>query len=240
MALSTSHFSQKIIIAIDGFSSTGKSTVAKRLAKHLSYLYVDTGAMYRAVTLFAMRENLISETIFDRKELVARLPEIHLNFKVDTAVGFAKIYLNGACVEQEIRHLKVAKHVSQVAEISEVREKLVEQQQKMGLEKGIVMDGRDIGTVVFPEAELKIFMNASPKERAMRRYKELRANKDEVTYEEVLQNVTERDHIDTNREDSPLRKAKDAVEIDNSALTEDQQFELILKLVQERLEQSEN
>lgn len=201
----------------------------------MGYLYVDTGAMYRAVTLFAMRENMISTSGFDKEKLIQKLPAIHLTFKFDPEAGFAKIYLNKELVEKEIRHLEVAKYVSQVAEISEVREKLVEQQQKMGAEKGIVMDGRDIGTVVFPEAELKIFMNASAKERAMRRYKELLATNDEVTFDDVLQNVTERDRIDTSREDSPLVKAADAIEIDNSKLSEDGQFHMILQLAEDRI-----
>lgn len=234
--MATSSISKKkIIIAIDGYSSTGKSTVAKRLAKHLSYLYVDTGAMYRAVTLFAMREGIISETDFDQKKLIHQLSSIHLKFKFNTSLGFAQIYLNNELVEQEIRHLKVAKFVSKVAEISEVRHKLVEQQQKMGSEKGIVMDGRDIGTVVFPGAALKIFMNASAKERAMRRYKELRATKDEVTFKDVFENVQERDRIDTSRKDSPLVKASDAIEIDNSKLSEDGQFQMILQLAEDRI-----
>ena len=226
---------KKIIIAIDGFSSTGKSTVAKQLAEHLGYLYVDTGAMYRAVTLFAMRKNIIYETGFDVQELIHQLPAIKLHFKFNSDLGFAEIFLNGESVEQEIRHLEVARFVSQVATISEVREKLVEQQQKMGKEKGIVMDGRDIGTVVFPEAELKIFMNASAKERAMRRYKELRAHKDEVTFEEVFENVQERDRIDTSRADSPLVKAEDAVEIDNSRMSQEEQFQTILQLAEDRI-----
>lgn len=226
---------KRIIIAIDGYSSTGKSTVAKRLAKHLGYLYVDTGAMYRAVTLFAMRNNIVSKTHFDHAELIRQLPAIDLKFTIDPSIGFAQIYLNGECVEQEIRHLNVANYVSQVAAISEVREKLVEQQQKMGAEKGIVMDGRDIGTVVFPTAELKIFMNASAQERAMRRYKELRATNDVVTFQEVLENVQTRDRIDTSRTDSPLVKAADAIEIDNSELTEEGQFQMILQLAEDRM-----
>lgn len=232
---STSLSSPKIIIAIDGFSSTGKSTVAKRLAKHLGYLYVDTGAMYRAVTLYAMRKNFITENTFDKQALINALPHIKLHFEMSPEAGFAEIYLNDTLIEKEIRHLEVAKHVSQVAEISDVREKLVEQQQAMGRNKGIVMDGRDIGTVVFPDAELKIFMNASPEKRAMRRYKELLAKNDQVTFEAVLENVTERDRIDTSRKDSPLRKAETAIEIDNSALSEDEQFTRILQLVEERI-----
>ncbi|HET8810719.1 MAG TPA: (d)CMP kinase [Flavobacteriaceae bacterium] len=226
---------KKIIIAIDGFSSTGKSTVAKQLAKHLGYLYVDTGAMYRAVTLFAMRKNLVSETGFDREKLIADLPLVKLDFNFNSSSEMDEIHLNDENVEKEIRHLEVAQFVSQVAAIHEVREKLVEQQQKMGTEKGIVMDGRDIGTVVFPEAELKIFMNASPQKRAMRRYKELLANNDSVTFEEVLENVQQRDTIDTTRKDSPLKKAEDAIEIDNSELSENEQFETIRQLAEDRI-----
>lgn len=226
---------KKIVIAIDGFSSTGKSTVAKQLAKRLGYLYVDTGAMYRAVTLFGMRKGFVSETGFDKEKLIAELPLVKLNFKFNPTSEIAEIHLNNENIEKEIRHLEVAKFVSQVAAISEVREKLVEQQQKMGAEKGIVMDGRDIGTVVFPAAELKIFMNASAQERAMRRYKELLANKDSVTFEEVLENVQQRDRIDTTRKDSPLKKAADAIEIDNSELSEDEQFQMILQLAEDRI-----
>ncbi len=226
---------KKIIIAIDGFSSTGKSTVAKQLAKTLGYVYVDTGAMYRAVTLYAMWKGFVGDSKFDKKALIDSLPSIDLKFKFNPQTKNADIYLNGKDVEKDIRHLEVARFVSPVAAISEVREKLVEQQQQMGAEKGIVMDGRDIGTVVFPNAELKIFMNASSKKRAMRRYKELLATHDEVTYEEVLENVRERDKIDTLREDSPLRKAEDAIEIDNSEMTEEDQFQMILQLAEDRI-----
>lgn len=226
---------KKIIIAIDGYSSTGKSTVAKQLAKHLGYLYVDTGAMYRAVTLFGMQNGFVSENNFDREKLIAELPSVKLGFKFNPTSEIAEIHLNDENIEKEIRHLEVAKFVSQVAAVSEVREKLVEQQQKMGVEKGIVMDGRDIGTVVFPEAELKIFMNASPQERAMRRYKELLANKDSVTFEEVLENVQQRDNIDSTRKDSPLKKAEDAIEIDNSNLSEEGQFQMLLQLAEDRI-----
>jgi cytidylate kinase len=226
---------KKIIIAIDGFSSTGKSTVAKQLAKALGYVYVDTGAMYRAVTLYAMRKGLVATDKFDKKGLVDSLPLIGLKFKFNPSTKNADIYLNGEDVEKDIRHLEVARFVSPVAAVSEVRHKLVEQQQQMGAEKGIVMDGRDIGTVVFPEAELKIFMNASSKERAMRRYKELLTTNDNVTYDEVLENVRERDKIDTLREDSPLRKADGAIEIDNSEMTEEDQFHTILQLAEDRI-----
>ncbi len=222
---------KKITIAIDGFSSTGKSTLAKQLAKHLGYIYVDTGAMYRAVAFFAMQNNLISVNVFDKIELVNKLKDIVLEFKFNSKLGFAEMYLNGQNVEKEIRTIEVSGFVSKVAEISEVRSKLVEQQQEMGKNKAIVMDGRDIGTVVFPDAELKVFMTASAATRAQRRYDELLQKGDSVTYEEVLKNVEERDYIDTHREDSPLVMADDAVEIDNSHLTREEQFGAVLDLV---------
>lgn len=222
---------KKITIAIDGFSSTGKSTLAKQLAKYLGYIYVDTGAMYRAVTFYAMEHDFISETHFDKKSLVEKLPKISLQFLFNPDLGFAEIYLNEKNVETEIRTLAVSNFVSKIAEISEVRAKLVEQQQQMGKNKGIVMDGRDIGTVVFKDAELKLFMTASPETRAKRRYDELIEKGQEVTYEEVLKNVQERDYIDTHREDSPLTKAADAIEIDNSHLSIQEQFDKVLELV---------
>ncbi|NJX15642.1 (d)CMP kinase [Tamlana crocina] len=222
---------QNITIAIDGFSSTGKSTVAKQLAKHLGYVYVDTGAMYRAVTLYAMQNGLIDAEAFNVETLVDHLPEINISFKFNAELGFAEVYLNGVNIEKDIRTLEVSSFVSQVAAISEVRQKLVEQQQKMGADKGVVMDGRDIGTVVFPDAELKLFMTATAETRAQRRFKELIERGDQVAYEDVLNNVKERDYIDSNREDSPLVKADDAIEIDNSDLTFEEQFEKILQLV---------
>lgn len=222
---------KKITIAIDGFSSTGKSTLAKELAKHLGYVYVDTGAMYRAVTLFAMQNGYITKDFFDIQSLINSLPFIKLVFKFNPHLGFAEMYLNGVNVEKEIRTIEVSNHVSKVAEISEVRSKLVEQQQEMGKSKCIVMDGRDIGTVVFPDADLKIFMTASTKTRAERRFKELQRKGDLVTFEEVLNNIEERDYIDTHRVDSPLVKAKDAIEFDNSNISKQEQFEKVLKLV---------
>lgn len=224
--------SKKIIIAIDGFSSTGKSTVAKQLAKHLGYVYVDTGAMYRAVALFAMQNNCFINQTLQVEQLIVKLRDIKLHFEYNSELGFAEIFLNNKKVESEIRTLEVSNQVSKVAAISEVRSKLVEQQQEMGKDKGIVMDGRDIATVVFPKAELKIFMNASASTRAERRYQELIAKGDAVTYEDVLKNVEERDFIDTHRADSPLIKAEDAIEIDNSFLTREEQFEIILDLIQ--------
>lgn len=226
----------KITIAIDGFSSTGKSTVAKQLAKTLGYVYVDTGAMYRAVTFYAMQNGLISADDFNSEALIYQLPKINISFKFNETLGFAEVYLNSINIEKEVRTLKVSSFVSKVAAISEVRQKLVEQQQRLGQDKGVVMDGRDIGTVVFPKAELKLFMTASAKNRAERRYKELIERGDKVAYEDVLHNVQERDFIDSNREDSPLVKAKDAIEIDNSNMTLDEQFNKILQLVRMTIE----
>jgi len=222
---------KKITIAIDGFSSTGKSTLAKELAKHLGYVYVDTGAMYRAVALFAMQKGYIGAAFFDKESLIKSLPSIKLTFKFNPDLGFAEMYLNDVNVEKEIRTIEVSSYVSKVAEISEVRSKLVEQQQEMGKNKGIVMDGRDIGTIVFPDADLKIFMTASPLTRAQRRFKELQKKGDVVTFDEVLKNVEERDYIDTHRDDSPLVKAQDAIEFDNSNISKQEQFEKVLKLV---------
>ena len=222
---------KKITIAIDGFSSTGKSTLAKQLANKLGYVYVDTGAMYRAVTLFAMQNGYISAEFFDKETLINSLPAIKLQFKFNPELGYGEMYLNDVNVEVEIRKIEVSGFVSIVAEVSEVRSKLVEQQQEMGKDKGIVMDGRDIGTVVFPDAELKIFMTATASTRAQRRYDELTQKGDVVTYEAVLKNVEERDYIDTHRQDSPLIIAKDAVEIDNSHLSREEQFDLVLTLV---------
>lgn len=222
---------KQITIAIDGFSSTGKSTLAKQLAQQLGYIYVDTGAMYRAVAYFAMQNQLISVDSFNKVDLVNQLKNIVLEFKFNTELGFAEMYLNGTNVEKAIRTIEVSGYVSKVAEVSEVRAKLVEQQQEMGKNKGIVMDGRDIGTVVFPDAELKIFMTASAATRAQRRFDELVQKGDSVSYDEVLKNVEERDYIDTHREDSPLVIAEDAVEIDNSHLTREEQFQAVLDLV---------
>jgi cytidylate kinase len=224
---------KKITIAIDGFSSTGKSTLAKQLAKHLGYVYVDTGAMYRAVTLFAMQNNCIGIEFIDKDKLVDLLPSIKLHFAFNPELGFAEMYLNDVNVENEIRTLEVSSFVSTIAAISEVRSKLVEQQQAMGTEKGIIMDGRDIGTVVFPGAELKIFMTAGAETRAQRRYDELKAKGDSVTYEEVYKNVVDRDYVDTHREDSPLVMADDSIEVDNSYLDRKEQFDVVLELANE-------
>lgn len=224
---------KNITIAIDGFSSTGKSTLAKQLAKHLGYIYVDTGAMYRAVALFSMQNGYISAEYFDKETLINSLPNIKLHFEFNAELGFAEMFLNNVNVEKEIRTIEVSNFVSKIAEVSQVRAKLVEQQQEMGKNKGIVMDGRDIGTVVFPDAELKIFMTASAETRAQRRFAELQAKGDSVTYEEVLKNVQERDYIDSHRADSPLVIADDAIEIDNSYLSREEQFAAVLELVDE-------
>ena len=228
--------SKKIIIAIDGYSSTGKSTLAKHMAKEIGYVYVDTGAMYRAVAYYAMTQGLIDDNHFDKNGLILDLNNIDLNFEFNAELGYAEIFLNGKNVECFIRSIEVSNMVSKVASISEIREKLVEQQQKMSLNKGIVMDGRDIGTVVFPEAELKLFMTASPEKRAQRRYKEMTDNGVQIQYESVLENVTSRDHLDTTRADSPLVKASDAIEIDNSNMNVAQTYALAMKYVKEKLE----
>ena len=222
------------IVAIDGYSSTGKSTLAKQLAKHLNFIYVDTGAMYRAVALFAMKNDCVADNNIITEKLIAKLPEIHLSFQLNTEKGFVEMYLNHQNVEQQIRTLEVSQKVSKVAAISEVRTKLVEQQQAMGKNKGLVMDGRDIATVVFPNAEIKLFMSASPITRAQRRYNELIAKGEMVSFEEILQNVQERDYMDTHREDSPLVIASDAIEIDNSDLSREAQFELVLDIIKDK------
>lgn len=226
---------KKITIAIDGYSSTGKSTLAKQLANNLGYVYVDTGAMYRAVAYFAMQNGYINAESFDKETLISALPSVQLEFHFNADLGFAEMYLNGVNVESEIRTIEVSNFVSKIAEVSEVRSKLVEQQQQMGENKGIVMDGRDIGTVVFPNAELKIFMTASPETRAQRRFDELQSKGQNVPYEAVLKNVQERDYIDTHRDDSPLIIADDAIEIDNSYLTREEQFEAVLDLVNHKV-----
>mgnify|MGYP001037904286 CR=1 FL=1 len=227
--------SKKITIAIDGFSSTGKSTIAKLLAKKYNYIYVDTGAMYRAVTLFANINNYVGVAFLRKENLVSHLPNISLQFKFNKDLGFAEMYLNGDNVEKEIRTLEVSQLVSKIAAISEVRKKLVAEQQLMGKDGGVVMDGRDIGTVVFPDADLKLFMIASADKRALRRYKELIERGDNVDYNDILFNVQERDRVDSTRKDSPLVKADDAIEIDNSDMGINEQFELICNLIDKKL-----
>ncbi|MEZ7876182.1 MAG: (d)CMP kinase [Polaribacter sp.] len=221
----------KITIAIDGFSSTGKSTIAKLIANKYNFIYVDTGAMYRAVTLFAMQNNLISNGFMDQTSLIKSLKEITLSFQFNMNLGFAEMFLNNVNVEKEIRTLEVSQFVSKIATISEVRKKLVSEQQEMGKQGGIVMDGRDIGTVVFPNAHLKLFMTASADKRATRRYNELIAIGDNVSFEDILFNVQERDRIDSTREDSPLVMADDAIEFDNSDMGITEQFDEICSVI---------
>jgi CMP/dCMP kinase len=220
-----------MIIAIDGHSSTGKSSTAKQLAKHLNYIYVDTGAMYRAVTYFAFQKGLVSDNHLDTQKLIEELPNIHLKFVPNEELGTSEMFLNNENVEKAIRTMQISQLVSKIAAISEVRKKLVEQQQEMGKNCNLIMDGRDIGTVVFPNAELKIFMTANAQIRAERRYQELLKVGQNISFEEVLQNIEERDFIDSNREDSPLKKAEDAIVIDNSKLSKKEQFDLILKMI---------
>jgi len=221
----------KITIAIDGFSSTGKSTIAKLIAKKYNFIYVDTGAMYRAVTLFAMQNNFITNDFMDQTNLIKNLKEITLSFQFNMNLGFAEMFLNNVNVEKEIRTLEVSQFVSKIATISEVRKKLVSEQQEMGKQGGIVMDGRDIGTVVFPNAHLKLFMTASADKRAMRRYNELIAIGDNVSFEDILFNVQERDRIDSTRKDSPLIMADDAIEFDNSDMGITEQFDKICSVI---------
>lgn len=229
---------KNIVIAIDGFSSCGKSTMAKDLAREVGYIYVDTGAMYRAVTLFAMRNDVFdAEGNIDETRLKALLPDVKLTFQLNNETKLPEVCLNGENVERYIRTLEVSQHVSPIAALPFVREKLVEQQQAMGNEKGIVMDGRDIGTVVFPNAELKIFVTASAEIRAQRRFKELEAKGMPADFDEILQNVEQRDYIDTHRETSPLRQADDALVLDNSHLTIAEQKVWLMEKFNERTQE---
>jgi cytidylate kinase len=223
---------KKITIAIDGFSSTGKSTIAKLIAQKYNFIYIDTGAMYRAVSLYAKNNNFIGKDFIDKASVVSNLKNISLLFHFNKELGFAEMFLNTKNVEKEIRTLGVSQYVSQIATISEVRRKLVFEQQEMGKQGDVVMDGRDIGTVVFPDADLKLFMTASADKRATRRYKELIAKGDNVSYDAILFNVQERDRIDSTREDSPLVKADDAIEFDNSDMGIKEQFEKICTLIE--------
>ena len=229
---------KKITIAIDGFSSCGKSTMAKDLAREVGYIYVDTGAMYRAVTLFAMRNDVFdAKGNIDETRLKALLPDVKLTFQLNNETKLPEVCLNGENVERYIRTLEVSQHVSPIAALPFVREKLVEQQQAMGNEKGIVMDGRDIGTVVFPNAELKIFVTASAEIRAQRRFKELETKGMPADFDEILQNVEQRDYIDTHRETSPLRQADDALVLDNSHLTIAEQKVWLMEKFNERTQE---
>lgn len=226
---------KKIIVAIDGHSSCGKSTMAKSLAAQVGYIYVDTGAMYRAVTLFAMRQGLFdAQGQPDAARLEALVPKIEVSFRLDPDTHLPLVCLNGEVVEEEVRTLEVSSHVSAIAALPFVREALTRQQQRMGEEKGIVMDGRDIGTVVFPQAELKVFVTASAEVRAQRRFLELTAKGQAVAFEDILRNVQERDYIDSHREVAPLRQADDALVLDNSELTREEQMQWLLNRFEER------
>lgn len=228
---------KKITIAIDGHSSCGKSTMAKDLAHRIGYVYIDTGAMYRAVTLFAMRHNLIANGQVDAAKLQEEMGNIHISLRLNPETQRPDTYLNGECVEREIRTMEVSRHVSLIAALPFVRSAMVEMQREMGKEKGVVMDGRDIGTVVFPHAELKIFVTASAEVRAQRRYDELTAKGEKCDYEEILENVKERDHIDSTRETSPLRQAEDAIVLDNTHMTIPEQENWLMEEYKKRTEE---
>ncbi|HOI49130.1 MAG TPA: (d)CMP kinase [Prolixibacteraceae bacterium] len=231
---------KKIVIAIDGFSSCGKSTVAKSLARRLGYAYIDSGAMYRAVTLFALRNNLIHNGKPDKEGIIRALGRMQISFSFDPETEKNITFLNGENIENEIRRLEVSENVSPVSAIADVRRAMVDFQREMGRSKGIVMDGRDIGTVVFPDAELKIFMTADPEIRAQRRYLELVAKGESISMEEIRKNIGQRDFIDQNRKESPLRKADDALVLDNSYLTPDQQLQWAIDRVKEITENHES
>ncbi len=228
---------KKITIAIDGHSSCGKSTMAKDLARRIGYVYIDTGAMYRAVTLFAMRHNLIANGQVDAAKLQEEMGNIHISLRLNPETQRPDTYLNGECVEREIRTMEVSRHVSLIAALPFVRSAMVEMQREMGKEKGVVMDGRDIGTVVFPNAELKIFVTASAEVRAQRRYDELTAKGEKCNYEEILENVKERDRIDSTRETSPLRQAEDAIVLDNTHMTIPEQENWLMEEYKKRTEE---
>lgn len=229
---------KKIIVAIDGFSSSGKSTMARELAKRVGYIYIDSGAMYRAVALYALRNGFIRpDGSVIKEDLIPHLPELDITFaKQKGEDGVQHTLLNGEDVEKEIREMKVSNHVSAIAEIPEIRERMVELQQKFGEHKGVVMDGRDIGTTVFPNAELKVFVAAGVHERARRRWRELQQKGVDINFEDVLHNLEQRDKIDTSREVSPLVKAADAYELDNDAITHEEQMEWLMRLFQEKTE----
>lgn len=228
---------KKITIAIDGHSSCGKSTMAKDLAREVGYVYVDTGAMYRSVTLFALRNGLFTNDTIDEEELRRRMPEIQISFQFNPETGRPDTYLNGELVEKDIRTMEVSNKVSPIAALGFVREAMVAQQQQMGKDKGVVMDGRDIGTTVFPDAELKVFVTASAEVRAQRRYDELKAKGMDADFDNILKNVQERDYIDSHREVSPLRKADDAIELDNSHMTIPEQKQWLLDRFNERVKE---
>jgi len=226
---------KKITIAIDGFSSCGKSTLAKALANKLDYVFIDTGAMYRAVAFYCLQKGFISNQHINKEEIVNSLNEIEIHFEKNDVTKKLDVFLNDLNIESKIRTLEISELVSKIASIKEVRQKLVAEQQKMGIKGGVVMDGRDIGSVVFPSAELKFFVTASPEIRAERRFLELKPTEPEITKEEVKKNLVERDHLDSTRADSPLIQVDDAILIDNSNLNQEEQLDLALKYVQERL-----
>lgn len=226
---------KKIIIAIDGYSSCGKSTLAKQLARKLNYVYIDTGAMYRAVALFALQNGFIDVDFFDEKALIQHLDKINVSFSFNSKLNTSETFLNGKNIEKEIRGITISNFVSKIAKIKEVRAKMVELQREMGKKKGLVMDGRDIGSVVFPNAELKIFMTAAFEIRAKRRFDELKAKGDNTSYEAVLKNIVSRDDDDTSRTENPLIKAHDAVVLDNSNINQEEQFLIVMNLVNEKL-----
>lgn len=231
----------KIIVAVDGYSSSGKSTMARELARRVGYIYIDSGAMYRAVALYALKNNLIVDGIIDTLKLIPQLKNIHISFEHNRCEdGIQHTLLNGIDVEEEIRDREVSNNVSKIAEIPEVRKRMVELQQQFGLKKGIVMDGRDIGTTVFPNAELKIFVSADLHERARRRWRELQQKGSDITFEEVVTNLAERDRIDTTRTISPLKKAADAIDLDNGAVTHEEQIEWLLQLFHKTIEKIKN
>ncbi len=225
---------KNIIIAIDGHSSCGKSTVAKAIAKTLGIAYIDTGAMYRSVTLYALRNNFFSANEPNTDAIIASLPDINISFSFDAARGANTTFLNGENVESEIRSLEVSQHVSHVSAIPAVRAQLTEWQQDMGLTQSVIMDGRDIGTSVFPNADLKIFMTARPEVRAQRRFDEMQAKGENPNFQDILTNVQERDRLDTTRAVSPLRQADDAIVLDNSDITRDEQYDFILNCLKKR------
>ena len=222
---------KKIIIAIDGLSSTGKSTLAKQIAKQLNYIYVDSGAMYRAVALYALQKKLIIGEEFNKLKMIEVLPSVKVSFVYNKKLNISDVYLNDVKVNQAIRSMEVSNVVSVVAAIPQVRQQLVKLQQQMGIQKGVVMDGRDIGSVVFPNADLKLYMTANAGTRAKRRYDELLTSNSNLSLQEVLDNINLRDHLDSTRKDSPLLKSNDAIEFDNSQLSKEQQLEQIMELV---------
>jgi cytidylate kinase len=225
----------RIIIAIDGYSSCGKSTMAKQMANQLNYIYVDTGAMYRAVTFYALCNNLISDTEFKKAELIAALSKINVSFSYNSELNCSETFLNNENIEEQIRGIKVSNYVSKIAQVKEVRAKLIEIQRDLGEKKGLVMDGRDIGSVVFPDAELKIFMTANYKVRAKRRFEELQAKGDQISLEAVTANIVSRDNDDTSRTENPLIQAEDAIVIDNSEISREEQLALALQLATDKI-----